>query len=252
MRMSTLVLVALLAIPAFCTAEQLLILCDDDGGDSNLDDIATLVDAMSPTPTYVVQKDNGDTGTYSSNEAYLNGFDAVYWYASGADGYGRETTAAEVTACQAYINGGGHMFITGYDLIGSPDDPNMADILNSSTYGDDSSEESEFTITDTSHFIVNGPYGTFSGSYYPTETDHDDFTPDAVGVEVITLAGVSYSKCIYTDYGGSSVTGYNGNRYNSDFLVDSYEGMLQNWVDHVLGLSSVESASLGEIKAAFK
>jgi hypothetical protein len=251
MRLSALVLVALLAVPAFCTAEQLLILCDDDGTDSYTEDIPAIIDAMSPTPTYVFQPDNGDTGTYSSDETYLNGYDMVYWYASGTDISGRETTSAEVTACQAYINGGGHMFITGYDLIGAPDDPNMADILNSSTYGDDS-RGNFVTIMDTSHFITNGSYGTFTGTYTISRDDHDNLTADTAGIEIITVDGDPYSKCIYTDIGSGSVTGYVGNDSNEDFRNDGLEGLLLNWVDHIMTATSIESASLGEIKAAFK
>ncbi len=251
MKMSTLVLVTLLAVPAFCAAEQLLILCDDDGSESYSGDLTPFIDAMSPAPTYLFQPDNGDTGTYSSNETYLNGFDAVYWYASGTLDSGRETTAAEVTACQAYINGGGHLFVTGYDLIGNPDDPNMADILNSATYGDGASG-ADMKVTNPGHFIVNGTYGVFTGQYTLTEADHGDLSPDTGAVEVIHIVGTNYSKCIYSEIGSGSVTGYVGNDYNYDFTDDGYEGMLQNWVDHVIFNVGIESASLGEIKAAFK
>ena len=48
-------------------------------------------------------------------------FDVVIFYASGDGDTGRLITAAEETALEAYIQGGGNLIITGYDVVGDPD-----------------------------------------------------------------------------------------------------------------------------------
>ncbi len=238
-----------------CWAEDLLILTDDSGTYSYPDDIGDLVDSMSPTPSYLVQTNNGDSGVYSSDEDFLSDFGAVFWYASGAGGYGRTTSTAELNACQSYIDSGGHMLVTGYDLIGSPDDPNMAQIINSATYGD-----GPFTtgmeIVEEGHFIVDGPYGTFTGSFYVSQTDHDQLTPGTDAVEVITITGSANSKCICTDYSesyGGTVVGWVGNRGDDDFISFSDLGdMFKNWLSYLTYPTSVQPTSLGQIKALYQ
>lgn len=78
-------------LPIPVAGEALLILCDDDGTLSHIDDIAGIVDQMSPKPTYEVKRNNGYEGVYTSNLDYLNNFYAVFWYEGGYNNWGRAT-----------------------------------------------------------------------------------------------------------------------------------------------------------------
>jgi hypothetical protein len=246
------VLIMVLLSPSVVSATAFLILTDDDGVLSNIDEIGSIVDSMTPSPSYTIVTDNG-YGTYSSDEAYLSGFNAVFWNAGGPDDGGRLTGTHEVEACNNYINGGGKMLITHFDLIGHPNDPIMAALINSPTYGD-SPWSDEVEVKDTSHFITNGPYGSFDGIIYLNETDHDEFTPGSGAIEVIEIYDQPpYSKLLYTARGSGSVTGWNGNGRNDDFInVPECTAMLKNWVHVASGVTGIESKSLGEIKAVFK
>ena len=66
------------------------------------------------------------------NGAFLAGFDIVVWGAKGA-GFGNVTPAGVITSLESYIQAGGHLIVTGYDTIGSPNDPGLAGLVRSST-----------------------------------------------------------------------------------------------------------------------
>lgn len=254
--MRTTLVVLLMA--GLCLADaDVAFVCDGDGTDSNSNFTVAapaICDAMSESFTYEVVTDNGDTGIYTGDTAWWDDYDIVIWYASGVDDSGRETTAAEQTAADAFLNSGGWLMVTGYDVLGDPDDPIMADIVRSSSYGDDSSDDEECEITDTSHFITNGPYGSFSGTYTLYEDDHDDYEPDTSAgcVEVIAMInGAGYSKLIDCVVGSGHVTGWNGNDYSYDWEDDEdWANMLRNWISEALAnTSNIEETTWGQIKA---
>jgi hypothetical protein len=79
----------------------------------------------------------------------------------------RNTTAAEHSALQAFLAGGGNLLVTGYDSLGHPNDPYLADIVCSSLTGDNTGEP-DLYVRSATHPIMNGPYGTFAAGYHIT------------------------------------------------------------------------------------
>ncbi|MEC7522882.1 MAG: hypothetical protein VYE22_23605 [Myxococcota bacterium] len=61
----------------------------------------------------------------------LGAYDAVFWSATGG-GFGSTHDAATFTALDAYVASGGYVFVTGYDSIASPTDPNLIAFLGGS------------------------------------------------------------------------------------------------------------------------
>ncbi|MCK4592901.1 Ig-like domain-containing protein [bacterium] len=232
-------LLILLALPVLALAQaDVAFVCDDSGGSSDFPTIApAIIDAMDPAPSYEVVTGNGDSGTYTSDPDWWDDYLAVVWYASGSGGYGRNTTTAERDAANGFIEAGGWLLVTGYDVLGSPTDTLMAEIVRSSTSGD-GPFQSGVAITDEDHFIVNGPYGAFTGGYSVSQTDHDRYTPNTGEgcVEVIEMDNTTNAKIIDCEVDDGHVTGWNGNRSTDDW--SSYAdmaNMVRNWLDTAAG-----------------
>lgn len=73
------------------------------------------------------------TGDFANNNQALRGdlsrYRLVVWVASG-DNYGdQHSDAALFTALEQYVQGGGRVFVTGYDSIASPSDPLLIQFL---------------------------------------------------------------------------------------------------------------------------
>lgn len=61
----------------------------------------------------------------------LSAYGAVFWSASGA-GFGSTHDVAQFTDLLTFANNGGYVFVTGYDTIASPADPNLINFLGGS------------------------------------------------------------------------------------------------------------------------
>ncbi|MCD4734290.1 hypothetical protein K8R78_08665, partial [bacterium] len=121
-------LVVLLMVGLCLAAADVGFICDDDGtgtysGLGNV--VPDIVGPMGETFTYELIVNNGDTGTYTGDATWWNGYDIVIWYASGTNNAGRVTTTAERDAANAFLGNGGWLLVTGYDVLGSPDDSVM-------------------------------------------------------------------------------------------------------------------------------
>ena len=89
-------------------------------------DIGTVLAGDGHTVTSVL--DNFSGGVTSALLGDLSSYDAVFWSASG-DAYGNQHNATMFTNLQSYVNGGGQVFVTGYDSIASPTDSNLINFL---------------------------------------------------------------------------------------------------------------------------
>jgi len=239
-------LISLLATCFFASQAMALdvLIADDYHGSSNLDQL----DALIPNHT-LTHSDNSD----SSNDpvltidlAALTPYDVVIFYASGHDNSGRKITQAEFDILTQYIEGGGHLIVTGYDTLGSPSDLLLADLVRSRTTGDDASSSDEgWKVTSENHPIVNGPNGDFRGQSLTTaNSDHDDATADASqnSVSLGALIDPDYyqgDKVIYTPSigAGGSVGYWTGNSYGNDWIPSEHTdgdkalAILRNWLD---------------------
>ena len=128
----------------------------------------------------------------------------------------RAITTAERDALNAYVNGGGVLIVTGYDSLGSPTDPLLAEVCRVTTTGD--AFPTGCTITDASDAATSGPFGTFEvgTTFDVVNDDHDAVTSNAdLGSRTLITVG-SFAKL--TVYEGAGVAYYwNGNVDYSDW-----------------------------------
>lgn len=133
--------------------------------------------------TYTVFNDNdldvGGDVAYTDDPAFLAPWEIIIWYQSGYNGSGRAITQAEHDAVAAWLAAGGKLVVTGYDVIGSPDDPLMAALIRSSSFGDYTSGYYSDVVM--AHPITNGPYGNFVGqtNIEASYDDNDEAVADA-------------------------------------------------------------------------
>jgi len=227
----------LILVAAAPSARGLEVLIADDYFDGDLDHLVTALPGHNVT--HLDNTDSGNNPVYTDDAGYLGDFDVVIFYASGDDDCGREITAGEQTALEAYIQGGGSLIVCGYDILGGPDDPLLADVVRSSDYGDDA-RSYQWTAASTDHFILNGPFGDFRGQTINTDGDDcDDLLADTSrgAVALGSLVGDRYHKIVFTDLPipGGSVGMWNGNDYGDEWkaaMVDGDKGLaiLRNWV----------------------
>ncbi len=225
------------------TASALDVLIADDLFDGSLD---FLVAALAGhTVTHVDNTDAGNNPVRTDDVNYMSQFDVVIFYGSGNDDSGREITAAEQTALEAYIQDGGHLIVTGYDVLGDPDDPRMADLVRSTTWGDATGTEN-WTAATVNHFILNGPFGDYRGDNITAgDDDNDALLADTSrgAVALGSLDNSAYDKIVFTDLSGAggSVGMWNGNDYGYDWdatlTADGDRGlaMLRNWLAGLAG-----------------
>ncbi len=179
--------------------------------------------------------DASNNPTLTSSAVPLEAFDVVIFYGSGNDNAGRAITAGEQAALEAYIQGGGNLIATGLNILGGPDDAQLADVVRSSTFGD-SPIAADWTAAGTNHFILNGPGGDYRGlSFTAGHDDHDQVTADAArgAVSLGKVGATAFDKIIFTDLPGpgGSVGMWNGNRDGTDWSSDADQlGILRNWL----------------------
>jgi archaellum component FlaF (FlaF/FlaG flagellin family) len=144
--------------------------------------------------------------------------------------YNREITSSEHTALQSYLSSGGNLLVTGYDSLGSPDDWLLADIVRSSSVGDNTGEPDLYVVDET-HPIMNGPYGSFPAGYHISGLYSDCDAAEAdTGRNAITVAELwdGYDKIIATELSPGRVVYWNGEgTYDWIWNVDC-EVMLKN------------------------
>lgn len=178
---------------------------------------------------------------YMDDPTFLAGWNVIVWYQSGWNDSGRAITQAEHDAVAAWLAAGGRLIVTGYDVIGSPDDPLMADLIRSSTFGDYTSGYYSNVVVD--HPISNGPYGNFVGqtdieSY---NSDNDDAVADTAR-GALMVSEVNYdladnvAKIMVTEDPGSGmvVVFWNGNDYLEDWTESTSYPELYNMMRNMM------------------
>jgi hypothetical protein len=73
-----------------------------------------------------------DTEDNTLLQGDLSSFDMIYWNASGERDTGDSHSQATTDNLLNYVLAGGHLFVTGFDAIASPDDPNLIALLGGS------------------------------------------------------------------------------------------------------------------------
>ncbi|MEQ9081623.1 MAG: hypothetical protein RLP09_47595, partial [Sandaracinaceae bacterium] len=98
-----------------------ILFVSDVNTDNNIPGVLT---AEGHTVTVVTNDYDAATDTNAALTGDLGGYHAVFWSATGA-GSGALHDASTITALEAYVSAGGMVFVTGYDSVDSPDDPNL-------------------------------------------------------------------------------------------------------------------------------
>ncbi len=243
-------------IPIVSFAINVAFICDDTGEHSAFNTLPQLIcDPMVEDFTYVMYDDNGNTGNLTSNPAFWANFKMVVWYASGNTGFGRLLTTAEYNAANEFIDNGGWLLLTGPCLLGNPNDALMADLIRSSDYGCYGASCLTYTIIDDDHFIVDGPYGSFTGALSIIEFDIlDEMIPNtSLGcTAVIDIDQTIDSKIIDCAVNSGRVTSWNGNESSIDWTSDPDCGnMLRNWIAEGLIVTAINRSTWGQIKSSF-
>lgn len=144
--------------------------------------------------------------------------------------YDRLITSDEHSALESYLAAGGNLLVTGYDSLGNPSDPLLADIVHSSSIGDNTGEP-DLYVMDASHPIMNGPYGSFPAGYHITGLYGDCDAAEAdTGRNAITVAELAdgYDKIIATGFQLGKVVYWNGKGPDDWIRNSDCEAMLKN------------------------
>jgi hypothetical protein len=222
------IVVCLLAVGVPSAKGLTILIADDYFGDP--DDLSFLPALLTGhTVTHLDNTNASNNAVYTDDADFMADFDVVIFYGSGDDDGGRAISAAEEAALEAYIDGGGSLISTGYDTLGSPDDPRLADVVRSSDFGDETGIDT-WTAASVDHFILNGPFGDFRGDLIdPLESDQDELEADT-SEGAIALGGLNsgspFDKIIFTDLPapGGSVGMWNGNDYGHDWDPGESDG----------------------------
>ena len=154
-------------------------------------DIMPVLDSM--WINYDAYYDNYDY-LYTQNLTLLLNYRTVVFY-----NYDSAITSAEQSALNSYLSAGGNLLVIGYDSLGHPDDPRLANVVRSSSWGNNVGEPDLYVVN--SSPIMNGPYGRFpagyhiSGLYNDTDAAKADTARNATTVAALADG---YDKIIAT------------------------------------------------------
>ena len=141
--LTTLVVAGSLVLASSADAGVLLYVQDYADGDTNIANVLTGDGHM------VTSKLGGydfATAINADLTSGLTGYDAIFWNAT-AGGGGDLHEIGQFTQLLSYVNGGGRVFVTGYDTIGSPDDPNLINFLGGSSASDFGGDRDPLAVT---------------------------------------------------------------------------------------------------------
>jgi hypothetical protein len=184
-----------------------ILLIEDQGG------FGSAASVLTSNGFNVTVINNEFTNGYAnvSNAAFLSGFSFVV-YGERGDGSGVVLPASAAAALETYVQGGGHLLVTGYDTLGSPTDVNLASLVRVINPGDLVSSQAGWTVANINHAILNGPFGDLRGlSFSATGYDDDAFDP-LPGTLVFATMPDGAERVVFNDLPGlaGSVGYWNG------------------------------------------
>jgi thermitase len=171
---------------------------------------------------------------YTENLALLQSYQTVVFH-----NYDDAITLAEQSALNEYLATGGNLLVTGYDSLGDPDDPRLADVVRSSSYGDNYGEP-DLYVVNSNHPIMSGPHGQFPEGYYISNLydDADAAEADtARGAVTIAELADGKAKIIATDSLPGKVVYWNGEGIFDWTMNADCNAMLKNTLIWFLGIT---------------
>ena len=186
-----------------------ILLIEDQGGFGNAANVLTS-NGFSVT---VVNNEFSNNYANLRNPGFLAGFDFIV-YGERGSGIGAFLPADVGANLEAYIQGGGHLLLTGYDTLGNPTDDVVRDLIRSSSSGDQSLSDPTWATANVDNPILNGPFGDFRNlSFSATGYDNDNLTANtALGAIALAEFNTGQDRVIFTDLPGTggSVGYWNG------------------------------------------
>lgn len=194
----------------------------------------------------------------TENPNFLNDYRIIIFYNDQ-----RVITQEEYDTLLEWVSEGNYLIVTGYDSLGNPNDPLMAQLVGSATYGDYPFCDS-FGVCDSNNFIMDGNWGYFAaGTSYdilPDCTDHDWAQP-LPGTRKLATACTGHvlgpAKILLTENVGDGgiIIYWNGNWDSEEWWwfnrsPDSVN-MFRNMMDYLVALVPVQETSWGGIKGMF-
>lgn len=189
---------------------NILFVSDNAGGT----EIPAVLSAAGHNVTSVYNDYN--LGDNTSLQGSLSAYDIVYWHAVGAGGYGDVHNAATFTNLSTYVNSGGAVYVTGYDVIASPTDPELIAFL-----GGASSWDVMGGVT-----AINGPANSLTdgvtnivGLTLNNSADHDGLDGLFAGVAGIVQNGTGGWEWTLRTYGLGQIAWVSSGQYGVDPFV---------------------------------
>ena len=169
---------------------NILFVCDADNT------TATEIPAELVAAGYAVTEVYSDFsgGNNTVLQGSLVGYDCIFWHASG-DGYGSIHNAATFTNLSSFVNAGGNIFITGYDVIASPNDPELIAFMGGTSSTDGGSQGTETLVGANS--LTTGVTNT-AGLVLNSTGDHDGLNGLQPGTIAVASNGGSHGWTIRT------------------------------------------------------
>lgn len=256
MRKALLVLLGLLTVAY--AAEYNLLLLDDENDAGGSENMLNFEDDLGDWGIEFDHFFENALNLYSEDPTALEPYNIILWYNAS-----RAISSSERDTLQTWVEEGNCLVVTGRDSIGLPNDPYMADLVNSTTNGDYLNADA-FRISK-EHWITSGPNGDFyNESYDLVETCRDCDNVRAQSPETLSLGKlrrgtlIGPDKIIVTEdvgAGNGIIVYWNGNADSREWWDQVYTpatwNMIHNCLDYMMDYvetNAVEPVSWGELK----
>lgn len=170
-----------------------LFVCDSDN--TTATEIPAELTAAGYTVVEVYSDHNATTKDNATLQGSLAGYDVIFWHASGSSGYGDTHSAATFTNLTTFVNGGGAIFITGYDVIASPTDMELITFMGGTSSTDGGSAGTETLVGANS--LTTG-VTNIVGLTLNNTGDHDGLNGLTAGTVGVATNGTSHGWSIRT------------------------------------------------------
>jgi len=226
---------SIFCIGSIAQASTILFVHDYATGDSN---IATVLTGDGHTVTTLTGGYNTTTDINADLTGSLGAYDSIFWNAT-ATGYGALHAAAQFTDLLAYVTGGGRVFVTGYDSIASPFDPNLINFLGGTSSTDFGGTRNPGPVTgannlstglfDIQGLVPTGAYGDWDTIYGLGADTVCVAASSTIGGCQWTLRTVGAGEIAYVNAGASTSRVENAWTNTSVSGAGAYNAALRNF-----------------------